>query len=923
MLQRLFKALALVVTSALLFTVASVPAVRAADLATTAQSSELESAEVAERYCESTELTMRDEDAIMTPGETYVLRTSWDDQSPEDKAELQWLSTDESVATITQDGQLTAVGIGEARVMVYNREEPYLCAATAVSVFEAPDEETGIRLTTNTIHVGINRSKVLNALLAPSLRGSNVQWREDSSELGNVIGDSIAQRFFAHSKSGTGTIKAYVQTPSGEVKSAVATVVVHRGGEDYFDIDKNGVLLHYYGESAVVNIPEGVKEIGPFAFEGIFDIKSVSVPSSVRRLRAYAFADTAIENITFEDSEESPSQLTEVGPAAFRYTNVQHLRLPRSVVTIGEEALSYVYRLESLELGPNVAAGQLGYALLYATNLKRIEIDPANPYYDVADGVVFSKDHTRLALFPADRSPHGSYVVPNETQIIEDGAFKDCSLTSVTLPEGLRSIGRNAFLGCTMWRLVYPESVQVSKDILPMSNVLDFGTQMREITFDARKGGLPYRLVVRGGVDGSFVFKNPRKRSNTESAFFGEGMTRFEFEGDLPPLLIFPSTVSEIHIDIQHTLEVSRDGEFYVAASEGSEAWNRVKDAITAIGVLPSHLHEYTLPTVILSGEGITASGDGYAIKSAAGVPVNMTVDMTGGVPGRRDMRLVEVEPDGSETVLQDWKPLVGANQENLQSMDVTVTPTTPGSAVRVEMCDPSAVVRSATLTLQNSPAPVPNPTPDPAPQMGQWLQDSHGWWYRNPDGTFPSNAEVVIDGATYRFDERGYMRTGWVRKAGAWYFHGASGAQAVGWVRISSSWYYLNPDTGVMMTGWINDGSAWYYLAPSGAMMTGWINDGSAWYYLAPSGAMMTGWINDGSAWYYLAPSGVMVTGWVKVGSSWYYMTPGSGIMVTGWLKDGRSWYYLNPDSGAMYTGRHWIGGKWYAFANDGQLID
>ena len=884
MLQRMFKALALVVTSALPFTVASVPAVRAADLATTAQSSELESAEAAERYCESTGLTMRDEDALMTPGETYVLRTSWDDKSPEDKAELQWLSTDESVATITQDGQLTAVGIGEARVMVYNREEPYLCAATAVSVFEAPDEETGIRLTTNTIHVGISRSKVLNALLAPSLRGSDVQWREDSPELGDVIGDSIAQYFHAYSKSGTGTITAYVQTPSGEVKSAVATVVIHRGGEDYFDIDENGVLLHYYGESAVVNIPEGVREIGPFAFEGVFDVDSVSVPSSVRRLRAYAFADTAIENITFEDSEESPSQLTEVGPAAFRYTNVQHLRLPRSVVTIGEKALSYVYRLESLELGPNVAAGQLGYALSYATDLKRIEIDPANPYYDVADGVVFSKDHTRLVLFPADRSPHGSYVVPNGTQIIEDEAFKDCSLTSVTLPEGLRSIGRNAFGGCThMWRLVYPESIQVSKNILALHNVVDFGTQMREITFDARKSGLPYRLVVRGGVDGSFVFKNPRKRSNTESAFFGEGMTRFEFEGDLPPLLIFPSTVSEIHIDIQRTLEVSRDGEFYVAAGEGSEAWNRVKDAITAIGILPSHLHEYTLPTVILSGEGITASGDGYAITSAAGVPVNMTVDMTGGVPGGREMRLVEVEPDGSETVLQDWKSLVGADQELLQSMDVTVTPTTPGSAVRVEMCDPSAVVRSATLTLQNSPAPVPNPTPDPAPQMGQWLQDAYGWWYRNPDGTFPSNTEVVIDGATYRFDERGYMRTGWVRKAGAWYFHGASGAQAVGWVRISSSWYYLNPDTGVMMTGWINDGSAWYFMGPSGAMMTGWINDGSTWYYLAP----------------------------------------GSGVMVTGWLKDGRSWYYLSPDSGAMYTGWHWIGWKWYDFADDGRLID
>ena len=900
MLQRMFKALALVVTSALPFTITSVPAVRAADLSMTAQSSELKSAEVAERYCESTGLTMRDEDAIMTPGDTYVLRTSWDDKRPEDKAELQWLSTDESVATITQDGQLTAVGIGEARVMVYNREEPDLCAATAVSVFEAPDEETGIRLTTNTIHVGYLRSRVLNALLAPSLRGSYVQWREDSRELGEVGGNRIAARYMAYEKSGTATITAYVQTPSGETKSAVATVVVHRGGEDYFDIDKNGVLLHYYGESAEVNIPEGVKEIGPYAFEGIFGVRSVSVPSSVRRIRAYGFADTGIENITFEDSEERPSQLTEVGPAAFRWANVRHLRLPRSLVTIGEAALLEMPYLESLELGRNVADGQLGYALASVRDLKRIEIDPANPYYDVVDGVVFSKDHTRLVLFPADRNPLGSYVVPNGTQVIEDGAFKDCSLTSVTLPEGLRSIGSNAFSACNfMSRLIYPESVQVSKDIVPLFSVLEFGTQMREITFDARKSGLPSHLIVRGGVDGSFVFKNPRERSRTESAFFGEGMTRFEFEGDLPPFVIFPSTVSEINIDIQRTLEVSRDGEFYVAAGEGSEAWNRVKDAITAIGVPPSHLHEYTPPTVILSGDGIAASGDGYAIKSTAGVPVNMTIAMTGGVSGWRYMRLVEVKPDGSENVLQDWTTMVGADQQALQSMDVTVTPTAPGSAVRVEMRDPSEVVSSATLTLQNSLAPVPIPTPDPAPQMGQWLQDANGWWYRNPDGTFPSNTEVVIDGATYRFDERGYMRIGWVKQAGAWYYHGASGAQATGWVRISSSWYYLNPDTGVMMTGWINDGSAWYFMGPSGAMMTGWVNDGSAWYYLAQG-------------------SGVMVTGWLKDDRSWYYLNPDSGAMYTGWLNLGGSWYYLSP-SGVMLTGTQVINGRTYVFDESG----
>ena len=46
---------------------------------------------------------------------------------------------------------------------------------------------------------------------------------------------------------------------------------------------------------------------------------------------------------------------------------------------------------------------------------------------------------------------------------------------------------------------------------------------------------------------------------------------------------------------------------------------------------------------------------------------------------------------------------------------------------------------------------------------MGAWVMDSVGWWYRNADGSYPTNTSMVIDGRTYRFDGRGYMRTCWV----------------------------------------------------------------------------------------------------------------------------------------------------------------
>ena len=222
----------------------------------------------------------------------------------------------------------------------------------------------------------------------------------------------------------------------------------------------------------------------------------------------------------------------------------------------------------------------------------------------------------------------------------------------------------------------------------------------------------------------------------------------------------------------------------------------------------------------------------------------------------------------------------------------------------------------------QPQPDPQPQPQPEPQPQpapSGAWMLDSIGWWYRNADGTYPANTSAVIDGRTYRFDGRGYMRTGWVWDGGAWYYHDASGAQLTGWQAVGGTWYYLG-DNGAMRTGWVMVGGTWYYLHDSGATATGWINLGGTWYYLHGSGAMLTGWQAIGGSWYYLGDNGAMRTGWVIVDGTWYYLR-GSGAMATGWINLGGAWYYLSP-SGAMVTGTHTINGRSYTFNASGVWI-
>lgn len=69
-----------------------------------------------------------------------------------------------------------------------------------------------------------------------------------------------------------------------EWKNADAT-----GNEDDFLIVGDGILLAYRGDSAHVQIPEGVKQIGSEVFKGHSEILDANVPASVVRINTEAF----------------------------------------------------------------------------------------------------------------------------------------------------------------------------------------------------------------------------------------------------------------------------------------------------------------------------------------------------------------------------------------------------------------------------------------------------------------------------------------------------------------------------------------------------------------------------------------------------------------------------------------------------------
>ena len=79
-----------------------------------------------------------------------------------------------------------------------------------------------------------------------------------------------------------------------------------------------------------------------------------------------------------------------------------------------------------------------------------------------------------------------------------------------------------------------------------------------------------------------------------------------------------------------------------------------------------------------------------------------------------------------------------------------------------------------------------------------------------------------MIRNGWYRFDEHGYIKSGWILENGTWYYlnpdhNGWFGEMKTGWHydQADQKWYYFDLVTGAMATGWHNLGGKWYYFSP------------------------------------------------------------------------------------------------------------
>ena len=696
-----------------------------------------------------------------------------------------------------------------------------------------------------------------------------------------------------------GLFAAFARTPLLE------SIEVDAANQNYQSLD--GVLytkdlthLATYPQAKNSGGSYTVAEETAFIDEGAFSsaqITSVTLPSHLRNVGKGAFVGARITSLTLPDAFESMddtafwymsklervdlggatmlpdsafrydralaevnfrpdlNRLAEVGDFAFDTTALTSATLPDSVTSIGKGAFSNDTALRSVHLGSGIATiGES--AFVGANNLASLTVDPANTVYSVEDGALYGKgDAGRTLVLYLPTKTDTDVTVPKGTTAIADAAFaNNSSLRRVVLPEGVTTIGYGAFDGdANLADIVIPDSVTVARGLVNNGlDTIELGSQVTELWMTPRQTTTPRHIIVHGGNDGEFYYEGKASNGRPDSAYFGEGMTRFTFWFDTPRVLVLPSTVEEIKLAADMDDDLKANTEIYVAAPKGSKAWTLTETAMKNAGYNTESLFEYTTPQVSVSGTGINEAGAGYTLTTTVGTPTTINVSAQGGTLGGRELRVVQVSADGTDTVLQDWASMQGSSDQSASTSSYTWTPTSAEASLRFDVRQDPHAVTSTTVKASS----------DTTPAQGQWVWGARGWWYRYADGTYPTNTSKTIGGKVYRFDADGYMRTGWVFEQGLWYYHAVSGAQATGWVLDGISWYYMDPSTGAMATGWVTVGSHSYYLEPqTGIMKTGWLKDGDSWYYLKPgSGQMATGRVWIGWRYYRFSETGQLI---------------------------------------------------------------
>ena len=220
------------------------------------------------------------------------------------------------------------------------------------------------------------------------------------------------------------------------------------------------------GESAFLNCASletislvHIRRIGEAAFNNCISLENVELSSELEKIEPWAFSQcTALESVSFENV----TKLEEIGDYVFAQCSMlSSVQIPEGVKRIGIYSFYNCGRLGDISIPSTVETVDYG-ALNYTRWYQRKNDD----YLIVGDGVLIKTTvhHSKLDLSGKGIKVIGAMAFYNaaaNNESVDYGYKYAGELKTITIPEGVREIGKAAFYGCLAL-----EDVILNKDIV-------------------------------------------------------------------------------------------------------------------------------------------------------------------------------------------------------------------------------------------------------------------------------------------------------------------------------------------------------------------------------------------------------------------------------------------------------------------------
>lgn len=348
------------------------------------------------------------EPADIAVGETKQLSYKVYPASMQDTA-FTWTSSDESVATVNEKGEVTGVSDGTVRITAtaFSRLSSYCMVTVGQGV---PTERN------------FGECENLGEIFTTA---DGLWWKVSGPDTVLLLPENNK----AQNYSGSYSSMAEITVPA----------TVSYAGKTYRVTAIAAEAFYFNMKTTSVTLPDGLETIGGSAFFFASGIKTLHIPDSVKTIGAMAF------NYVSNAALNIPASIEFIGDSAFSGSGVVGGDFPEGLTYIGEKAFLNCKGLTAITLPSTVET--YGANIFYGcSNVTYVEL-PQN-MEKIPNGLLWSCTGLKRIY------------IPSSVKEIGNAAFYGSGLEKLNLPDGLQKIDQWAFCSTKLKEIIIPDSVQ-------------------------------------------------------------------------------------------------------------------------------------------------------------------------------------------------------------------------------------------------------------------------------------------------------------------------------------------------------------------------------------------------------------------------------------------------------------------------------